>query len=230
MCNSYVIRPKRGALGLAQRVSEATARLASELVRKSDPGVVLRADGRVEIMRWGFHRELNPAINNARSDKLEGSMWNEAFHERRCVIPMTLFYEWGPGVGGCKQANEFRDPDDDFLWAAGLWEEHPEFGASYSMITTAASPLMAPIHNRMPALLRPEEMDEWLAGKGGWNFLPFTGPLATTLTVVLPKVRTCSNHQRSRVTNRMTSCFMTCMATYGNGARTGLPIMNRPRL
>lgn len=177
MCNTYVARPKRGAQGLAQRVSEATAKLASELVRKSDPGVVVRADGRAELMRWGFHREFNPAINNARSDKLEGGMWREAFLERRCVIPMTLFYEWGPGVGGRKQANEFRDPDDDLLWAAGIWEEHPEVGPSYTMVTTAASPQMAPIHDRMPALLRPGEMDEWLAGKGRWEFMPFTGPL-----------------------------------------------------
>jgi putative SOS response-associated peptidase YedK len=87
VCNTYVICPKRGAKGLAQRVSEATARLASELVRKSDPGVVVRADGRVELMRWGFHREFNPSINNARSDKLEGGIWKDAFHERRCVIP-----------------------------------------------------------------------------------------------------------------------------------------------
>ena len=86
MCNTYVIRPKRGAQGLAQRVSEATARLASELVRKSDLGVVVRAGGRAELMRWGFYRKFNPAINNARADKLEGGMWREAFHERRCVI------------------------------------------------------------------------------------------------------------------------------------------------
>jgi putative SOS response-associated peptidase YedK len=180
MCNTYVARPKRGTQGLAQRVSEATAKLASALVRKSDPGVVACADGRVELMRWGFHREFNPAINNARADKLEGGMWREAFHERRCVIPMTLFYEWGPGVGGRKHAHEFHDPDGDYLWAAGLWEEHPELGQSYTMVTTAASPQMAPIHDRMPALLRPDDMDEWLAGKGRWQFQPFAGPLVVT--------------------------------------------------
>jgi putative SOS response-associated peptidase YedK len=177
VCNTYVIRSKRGAQGLAQRVSEATERLASELVRKSDPGVVVRADGRVELMRWGFHREFNPAINNARSDKLEGGMWRDAFHERRCVIPMTMYYEWGPGGGGRKQPHEFHDPDDGYLWVAGIWEENPAQGLCYSMITTAASPLMAPIHDRMPALLRAEEMQEWLAGSGRWDFQPFAGPL-----------------------------------------------------
>jgi len=177
MCNTYVVRPKRGAKGLAQRVSEATARLAAELVRKSDPGVVVRPEGQVEIMRWGFHRKFNQAINNARSDKLEGGMWKEAFHERRCVIPMSLFYEWGPGSGGRKQAHECHDPDDGYLWAAGIWEENKDLGPCFTMVTTAASPLMAPIHGRMPALMQPEEVEEYLAVSGPWNFQPFTGPL-----------------------------------------------------
>jgi putative SOS response-associated peptidase YedK len=180
MCNTYIVRPKRETKGLAQQISEATARLTSALVRKSDPGIVMRADGRVEMMRWGFHREFNPSINNARSDKLEGGMWKNAFHQRRCVIPMTLFYEWGPGVGGRKQAYEFGDPDDDFLWVAGVWEPHSAFGPCFSMITTDASLLMSPIHDRMPALLRPEEMHEWLAGDGRWDFQPFAGPLVVT--------------------------------------------------
>ncbi len=183
MCNSYRIQPKRGAAkgSVAGRVADAVEKLPSSLVRKSDPGIVMRADGRVEIMRWGFHRSFNPTINNARSDKLEAGMWQDAFHERRCVIPMTLFYEWGPGAGGRKQAHEFHDPDDDYLWVAGIWEDgEGEIGPCYSMVTTAASSLMAPIHNRMPALLRPEEMQEFLAGNGSWDFQPFAGPLAVT--------------------------------------------------
>ena len=181
MCNSYRIKPKGGAKGVAQRVSEAVEKLPSSLVRKSDSGVVMRAGGRVEIMRWGFHRSFNPSINNARSDKLEGGMWKEAFQERRCVIPMTLFYEWGPGDGGRKQAHEFHDADDDYLWVAGIWEDGGgDIGPCYSMITTASSPLMAPIHSRMPALLRSEEMPEYLAGSNSWDFQPFVGPLVVT--------------------------------------------------
>jgi putative SOS response-associated peptidase YedK len=183
VCNTYIVRPKRGAQGLAQRVNEAAAKLATALVRKSDPGVVVRDDGRVELMRWGFYRSFNTSINNARSDKLEVGMWKEAFHQRRCVIPTTLFYEWGQGSGGMagkKQAHEFRDPDDDYLWIAGVWEENAELGPCYSMVTTAASPLMAPIHDRMPALLPPEEMQEFLAGSGHWDFQPFAGQLVVT--------------------------------------------------
>ena len=175
MCNTYRISRKSGASGLVRQVNEAAAKLVSDLVRKSDPGVV-RADGHVEVMRWGFRREFNPVINNARSDKLEGGMWCEAFHERRCAIPMSLFYEWGPGTGGRKQAYEIRDPESEWLWAAGIWEQHPELGPCYTMVTTAASPLMSPIHDRMPALLHPDVMQDWLAG-GRWDFQPFTGSL-----------------------------------------------------
>ena len=135
MCNSCRIQPKRGAdKGIAKRIADAAERLKSDLVRKSDPGVVMRADGRVELMRWGFHRSFNPSINNARSDKLEAGMWAEAFHERRCVIPMSLFYEWGPAVGGRggrKQAYEFHEPEYDYLWVAGIWEESQDTGLCY---------------------------------------------------------------------------------------------------
>ena len=77
--------------GLAQRINDAGVNLVSDLLRSSDPGVVVRADGRVEVMRWGFHRSFNPSINNARSYNLEGGMWNDAFRSRRCVIPDVVF-------------------------------------------------------------------------------------------------------------------------------------------
>ena len=179
MCNTYRISRKSGASGLVRQVNEAAAKLVSDLVSKSDPGVVVRADGHVELMRWGFHREFNPAINNARSGKLEGGMWKEAFHERRGLIPMSLFYEWGPGTDGRKQAHEIRDPESEseWLWAAGIWENGAgELGPCYSMITTEANAVMAPVHSRMPALLPPDIMQDWLAG-GRWDFQPFPGPL-----------------------------------------------------
>ncbi len=47
------------------------------------------------------------------------------------------------------------------------------------MVTTAAAPLMAPIHDRMPALLLPAEAPEFLSG-GPWTFQPFAGPLTVT--------------------------------------------------
>jgi len=180
MCNCYRITPKKGAdKGVRAKVSAAVGKLASSLVRPSDPGIVVLADERAEVMRWGFSRSFNPSINNARSDKLDAGMWAEAFRQRRCVIPVSAFYEWGPGLGGRKQAHEFRDPDDDYLWISGLWED-ADGGSCYTMVTTDASPVMAPIHNRMPAVLRSDEVQGFLAGGGRWEFQPFGGVLAVT--------------------------------------------------
>lgn len=43
VCNTYRITPKHGVVkGVVGRVADAIARLPSSLVRKSDPGVVMR--------------------------------------------------------------------------------------------------------------------------------------------------------------------------------------------
>ncbi len=83
----------------------------------------------------------------------------------------------GGTAAGRNQAHEFADPEDNYLWAAGIWEENAELGPCYTMITTTASPLMSSIHDRMPALLREDEIEEWLAGTENRGLKPFTGPL-----------------------------------------------------
>ncbi len=79
-----------------------------------------------------------------------------------------------------KQAHEFCDPEDDYLRAAGIWATNQEPGPCHTMVTSVASPLMAPVHNLMPTLLRSGEMQEFLAGSGHRDFQPFTGPLVDT--------------------------------------------------
>lgn len=50
---------------------------------------------------------------------------------------------------------------------AGLWETwHPKEGETIEtccIITTVANSLMAPIHNRMPVILDPEQWGAWLS-------------------------------------------------------------------
>ena len=182
MCNTYIVRPKRGGAAWQARVSEDIAKLKSSLVRKSDPGVVVLANAqgfRPEIMRWGFWRAFNPSINNSRSDKLDSSMWRDAFQKRRCLIPVSAYYEWGAGTGGRKQAFEIGGEDEEWFWIAGIWEPHPEHGPCYSMVTTAAAPSVGFIHDRMPAVLEWTGAEEYLAG-GDFRFSPFAGPLSVT--------------------------------------------------
>jgi putative SOS response-associated peptidase YedK len=91
-------------------------------------------------------------------------MWREAFENRRCLIPVSGYYEYTGPAGG-KQAHLFTASGDDWLWAAGIWEENSELGRCYSMIMTAANAFVSAIHHRMPALLAPDAMEPWLAGE-----------------------------------------------------------------
>lgn len=189
MCNTYVAKPKKGSTGWKARVSEEIGKLKSALIRKSDLGVVVLAEKNPEetgftahIMRWGFCRPFNPSINNSRSDKLYSTVWKESYENRRCLIPVSAYYEWGDGTGGRKQAYEIAghdDTDDEWLWIAGIWEENPEVGHCYSMITTAAASSVQHIHDRMPAVLHWKTAVEFLGG-GKIELSPFAGRLAVT--------------------------------------------------
>ncbi|NNE90025.1 MAG: hypothetical protein HKN23_00110 [Verrucomicrobiales bacterium] len=187
MCNLYDIGPSSNTnLSAWQRaVREAIEAAPKEFgIRKTDPGIVARldedgSDMEPVGMRWGFHREFNPAINNARSDKLSGRMWNKAWREkRRCLIPVSTFYEWS-GPTGSKLTHAFQGEDAE-LWMGGLWEKNSkeDIGSSYTMLTTNASDQVSQIHNRMPAILRETDFDEFLNGENPTHLLePFSGDL-----------------------------------------------------
>jgi len=130
-------------------------------------------------MRWGFHRSFNNSVNNAREDKLEGGMWKTAWERGRCVVPMDAFYEWSGPKGG-KQTHAFVGESDDILWAAGLWEEDRELGLCYSVITVDPNSITKPIHSRMPALLSPDEIEEYLTSDDPRNLVrPYEGYMKT---------------------------------------------------
>lgn len=57
---------------------------------------------------------------------------------------------------------------------AGLWgrfERDGEEILSCAIITTAANKTMEPIHDRMPVILGPYDIDAWLAGRAGEDVL-----------------------------------------------------------
>jgi len=163
MCNSYsvtkaMVRETRRA-GLMRPLMDGEDDW--KLIRPTMPGPVMRAEAG-EIMRWGFHRPFANAVNNTRSDKLDSPMWRAAFAERRCVIPVSGWYEYS-GPQGKKRAHEFTARDCGLLWAAGIWEENATLGRCYSMIMTDANGLVSKVHDRMPALLHEEDLDRYLA-------------------------------------------------------------------
>jgi len=110
---------------------------------------------------WGLRpfwlQAGRPPPINARAESLGSSaMFREA---QRCLIPATGFYEWRNG-----QPMHIRLRSGESFAFAGLWLPPAKHGGvpTAAIVTTKPNELMATIHTRMPAILRPEDERRWL--------------------------------------------------------------------
>lgn len=125
-------------------------------------------------MRWGlvpnWKKDLNPPTPiNARIETVnESGMFRGSFRYRHCVIPVRNYYEWLAGPAP-KQPYAIAHPTDEALWLAGIHELWTDSGNSalvtFSIITMPAVGLAAKVHDRMPAILKPENVAAWLDAK-----------------------------------------------------------------
>ncbi|WP_420632168.1 SOS response-associated peptidase [Candidatus Leptofilum sp.] len=120
------------------------------------------------VPSWAKDIKIGSRMINARSETVaEKPSFRAAFKRRRCLIPADGFYEWRK-LGSGKQPTFIRpvDGEERPFALAGLWEvwRDPD-GSSLqtcTILTTTPNELMAPIHNRMPVIVEPEDFDLWL--------------------------------------------------------------------
>lgn len=124
--------------------------------------------------KWGFvpawSKEPRTPYStvNARSENVANSAaFRAAFRNRRCLIPASGFYEWARRPGAGRQPYYIRATDSEELAFAGLWETWRAGSAdaldTCTILTTAANPLIEPLHNRMPVILDPADYVRWLS-------------------------------------------------------------------
>jgi putative SOS response-associated peptidase YedK len=122
-------------------------------------------------MRWGLipswakDAKIGYSMINARGETVpEKPAFRSAFKKRRCVIPVSGWYEWRKNPDGTKTPMYFHRADGGLLALAGLWEEwkSPEskLVTSCAIVTVAAVPRFAAIHDRMPLILG--KVEDWL--------------------------------------------------------------------
>jgi putative SOS response-associated peptidase YedK len=168
MCNLYDIGPARhrNHRDWEEVVIEALKNIEKPFgIRKTDSGLVIRSFNGAptpEVMRWGFERDYNPAVNNARSEKLNG-VWSGLWQaKQRCLIPVSTFYEWS-GSKGSKRTHAFQpDGNQAFFWMAGLWEKS-ENEPTFSTLTRQSAGVISKIHDRMPVILKPDQFETFLS-------------------------------------------------------------------
>ena len=125
----------------------------------------------VARLRWGLIPAWAPDVKigarmiNARAETVhEKPAYRVAFKRRRCLIPANGWFEWREEETG-KQPWFITRADRQPLTFGGLWERW-EKGVepieTFTILTTAASPALAGIHHRQPAILDAEDFDAWL--------------------------------------------------------------------
>jgi putative SOS response-associated peptidase YedK len=131
--------------------------------------------GALVPMRWGLipswakDPKIGAKMINARAETIvEKPAFRKAFAQRRCLVPMTGFYEWAKGRRG-KVPHYVRLRNSDLFACAGLWEwwksPEGEWLASFTIIVTDANKLISALHERMPVVLAPEDHKVWLDPK-----------------------------------------------------------------
>lgn len=194
MCNDYglnaplsLINQRFGQVDRPLLFPEGAPNLGPrDDIRPTETAPIVRASGGtggVELLqlRWGFGpgKPKAPPVINFRS---EGRRFGNAATGGRCLIPASHFYEFtapeaalgsSPRVTkgrALKSKWEFTPTDqpdsaDRMFCIAGLWRAANEAApASFTMLTCAPGPDIAPLHDRQIVTLPPDRWTTWLEG------------------------------------------------------------------
>jgi putative SOS response-associated peptidase YedK len=174
MCGRYTLVEVDGLqkrFSLEEALPEVPARY-NVAPTQSMPIVTRHSPNQLEMMRWGLvpswakDLSIGNRMINARAETVaEKPAFKRALERRRCLIPASGFYEWKQTEHG-KVPHYIHLMDEPLFAFAGLYEnwKAPDetWVRSYTIITTTANDLMAPLHNRMPVILDREDEDLWL--------------------------------------------------------------------
>ena len=177
MCGRYVLTTPAEALRRLFDFIEQPNLAPRYNIAPTQPVATIRQNAgeparKLLMMRWGLVPSWakDPSIGyktiNARAETVTNTpSFREPFRSQRCLIPADGFYEWQRN-GKAKQPYCFEVNDGQLFAFAGLWDRwtnpQGEVIESCTILTTTPNSLLADIHDRMPAILRPDEYDLWL--------------------------------------------------------------------
>ncbi len=115
---------------------------------------------------WAKDQKIGFKMINARIETiLEKSAFKSPMQKRRCLVPFDGFYEWKKTING-KIPYRVITLNQEIFCIAGLWEKwkdpQNEDIYSFTLITQPPNGILKNIHNRMPAILLPEQEKLWL--------------------------------------------------------------------
>ena len=118
------------------------------------------------IPSWAKDATIGYKLINARAETLEEkASFKRPLQRSRCLVPADGFYEWQV-KDKVKIPMRIRLKSHGPFAFAGLWDTWKDAEGkelkTFTIITTGPNEILAPIHNRMPAILRPQDEEMWL--------------------------------------------------------------------
>lgn len=118
------------------------------------------------IPSWAKQVLAKPLINARAETVAEKPSFRAAFRRRRCLVPADGYFEWQKTGQAPKQPYNIVLSDKGPFGMAGIWETWSAADGSeidsVAIITVNANSKLAPIHDRMPVILKPVDYDRWL--------------------------------------------------------------------
>jgi len=177
MCGRYDLSDNPAAIRAKFSVPSVPAFAPNADWRPTNNAPIVRqaADDAREcvLARWGLLPGWAPDLKfgnrciNARAETVAKlPAFRGAFRKRRCLVPVNAFFEWS-GEKGHRIKWRIRLREEPLFALAGLWEwwqdrESSEPVTSYTIITCAANAAIAPLHDRMPVIVREADYARWL--------------------------------------------------------------------
>lgn len=151
---------------LARRARHPDFRLKRGEICPGDFAAVLAPNRRREtslfVMQWGFRMEKRLVFNARCETAAQRPMFRQSLQDRRCLIPAAAFFEWDRRL---KKAAKFRfwTEGSPMMYFAGLYRFEPGTATpAFTVLTRQAEGCIADIHDRMPVIVREEQLDLWL--------------------------------------------------------------------
>ncbi len=127
-----------------------------------------RGEKRVFPMQWGFlGKDGKRTLFNARVETATAKpTFKEAWKSHRCIIPASHYFEWehfkSPD-GKIKTGHKYAiQPEGHTVtWLCGLYKIEDGYPV-FVVLTKEPTGMLAKIHDRMPLMLPPEKIDEWI--------------------------------------------------------------------
>lgn len=163
MCGRYFIDDEmwREIKKICRQIDDAKLKVTKTDVRPTDLAWVLAGMKEIqpEKMHWGFTSQYQDGLLiNARAETvLSKPSFRNSIRNCRCVIPAAGFYEWNKE----KEQVSFTMPQSKILYMAGIWQPSDK-GNQFTILTTAPNDSVSPVHDRMPLVLLPEEIQPWI--------------------------------------------------------------------